>query len=528
MNTKNIILGLSVVLGLLSASCDKFFNADSDEILLEEDSFQKRSELYSAFIGNAALFQEAAEHALYLSELRADLMEPTENAPVDFWNVYRYRADAKNSLIQSDVYYKVILECNDFLRHAFRFDESNPGVVEANIFKGMISETMRFRAYCYLTLGKLYGEAAWHDFSINDMAELEQVEILKFEPLVDRLITHLQTGVNGISGTIVLDWNLITYTEDKGWNRVGINPDALLGELYLWKKDYKMALNRLLDIIRGSGDEKTFSVNQFTDNKITKWRDIFTESITNSSSEIISGVPYDFTRHQTNKLQYYFSKTRPNVYYLRPTPVMVNLFSVQTTSTGKLGDSRGKDYTYRLESNQAVIYKYSYDKDPEEQDATIPVYRGGDVHLMIAECLNRLHLFEEALAFVNKGAQPYWNSGGFFNKPFNNPMYTTNLKENVGVRGRMSMGINNPVEDTMTDEEKEFAVDSVICNEFALECAYEGKRYFAVMRSAQRWDKPEIMAQTLAQKFSEGERDEYINLLMNPENWYIKQNPLNK
>lgn len=523
MNRKNIFLGIIVVLGLATTSCDNFFNADSDEILLEKDSFKKRSELYSAFIGNAALFQDAAEHTLYMSELRADLMEPTENAPVDFWNVYRYKADVNNTLVQADVYYKVILECNDFLRHAFRFHEQQPGVVEDNIFKGMISETIRFRAYCYLTLGKLYGEATWHDLSIQDAVDLDKAEVLKFDALLERLAGHLKTGVNGISGTIVLDWNLITYTEDKGWNRVGINPGALLGEIYLWQGQYKMALDQLLTVVNKSGDEKTFTVNQFTDNNVAKWRNMFTESITNSAFEIISGAPYDATRQQVNKLQYYFSPVLPNVYYLRPSSTMLNLFETQTTSTGKLGDLRGKDYTYATFDNKLIIKKYSYNKKAEEQDATVIVYRGGDIHLMISECLNRLHLFQEALAFVNDGAKAFWNSGGFFNKPFNNPMFSANLKENAGIRGRVKMKAVNPIVENMTDEQIEFAIDSVIRNEVALECAYEGKRYFTLMRSAQRWQQPEIMAKTLALKFPVEEREAYISLLMNPENWYIKQ-----
>ncbi len=526
MKKKNILLGISVLLSLFLTSCDDFFSADADDILLADDNFQKRSEVYSAFIGNAAFFQDAAEHLLYISELRGDLMEPTENAPVDFWNVFRYQADENNSLTQSDVYYKVILECNDFLRHAFAFNQNNPGVIESNIFKGMISETLRFRAWCYLTLGKLYGEVAWHDLSLQDYTENPRIEIIHFEELPNILIHHLKTGVDGIDGMISLDWNLITYTEDKGWNRVGVNPNALLGELYLWNKEYKLALDEFLNLIRNSGDEKTFTATEFTDNKVAKWKEIFCKTITDAANEIITGIPYDVTRQQTNKLQYYFSNVTPNVYYLRPTTRMIELFDSQQTATGKQGDQRGKDYTYAVSGNVRTIVKYSYDKDPEEQDATIPVYRTGDLHLMIAECLNRLHLFTESIAFMN-GLKPYWDNGGFFQKPFNNPMFPTNLKDCTGIRGRMAMkSVALPEKDT--DEEIELALDSLIRNEVALECAYEGKRYFALMRSAQRWEKPEIMANTLSAKFAEDERDTYKTLLMDPANWYLKQNPLGK
>ncbi len=528
MEKRNILIGAFLLLVLFFTSCDDFFSADADDILLGEDHFQKRSELYAAFIGNAAFFQDAAEQALFITELRGDLMEPTENAPVDFWNVYRYQDDEDNSLTQSDVFYKVILECNDFLRNAIVFQRNNPGVIEDNIYRGMISETLRFRAWAYLMLGKIYGEVAWHDFSFSDFSEEPAVTMVKFEDLLDLLVRHLQTGVGGIDGMVTLDWNLITYTEDKGWNRIGVHPNALLGEVYLWKQEYKLALDQFLNLIRDSGDENTFTVAAFAANATqSKWRDIFCASVTSAEAEIITGIPYDYTRQQVNKLHYYFSPVTPNVYYLRPTDRMIALFGGQLTTTGKKGDNRGVSCTYSLSGGQKYILKYSYGKAPEERDATIPVYRAADVHLMIAECLNRLHLFTESLAFMN-GFKSYWNNGGYFNKPFNNPIFPSNLKSCEGVRGRMQMAAVNPVTDGMTEDEKEKAIDSVILNEVALECAYEGKRYFALMRSAQRWGKPEIMAEPLSAKFPETEREVYKEKLMIPENWFLKQNALGK
>lgn len=524
MKKRNILIGAFLLLSLFLVSCDDFFSADADDVLLGEDNFQKRSELYASFIGNAAFFQDAAERALFITELRGDLMEPTENAPVDFWNVYRYQEDENNSLTQSDVFYKVILECNDFLRRTIVFNRNNPGVVEDNIYRGMIAETLRFRAWAYLMLGKIYGEVAWHDLSFQDFTEEPEVTIVKFKDLPDLLIRHLQTGVEGIDGMARLDWNLITYTEDKGWNRIGVHPDALLGELYLWKQEYKQALDQFLNLIRNSGDDNTFTVVAFS--ALERWRDVFCSTITSAEAEMITGVPYDYTRQQVNKLHYYFSAAAPNVYYLRPTDNMIALFGRQLTDKGKQGDNRGNNYTYTVYGGKKYIQKYSYGKAPEEQDATIPVYRAADIHLMIAECLNRLHLFTESLAFMN-GLKSYWSSGGYFTAPFNNPIFPANLKACVGVRGRMSMAAVDPVTAEMTEEEKERAIDSVIVDEVALECAYEGKRYFALMRSALRWGEPEIMAGTLSAKFSDpAEREAYKEKLMHSENWFLKQNPL--
>ena len=95
MKVKNIFKIVPVVVTLMLGSCDNFFNPESGDMLLEKDHFKKAPELKAAFIGVAASFQDVAEHAIIVSELRGQLMEPTVNAPIEFWEVYRYQASER-------------------------------------------------------------------------------------------------------------------------------------------------------------------------------------------------------------------------------------------------------------------------------------------------------------------------------------------------------------------------------------------------------------------------------------------------
>lgn len=68
---------------------------------------------------------------------------------------------------------------------------------------------------------------------------------------------------------------------------------------------------------------------------------------------------------------------------------------------------------------------------------------------------------------------------------------------------------------------KEFLRDSLIIRERALECAWEGERFYDLIRIAEKWDDPSFLADKIAAKYPAGQREQIKALLMNKENWYI-------
>ena len=80
------------------------------------------------------------------------------------------------------------------------------------------------------------------------------------------------------------------------------------------------------------------------------------------------------------------------------------------------------------------------------------------------------------------------------------------------------------VEKIQKANREKFVLDSLIAEETALELAYEGKRWFTLMRIARNTENPAFLAQQAAKKFDTGESQLYEKWLMNPENWFIKWN----
>lgn len=514
---KNKIFISLFLLGVFLTSCDGFFSPDTNDVIREEDSFQKRSEIYSAFIGMGAVFQDVASQWLLLSELRGDMMEPTERAPEEIWQIYRYEPTGQNSLIKPDVFYRVILYANDFIRHVMERRQENSEILEENVYQGMISQALCYRNWCYLTLGKIYGEAAWHDFALSDAIDPAKIPVVKLNELVSELINSMTNGVGGIGGFRELSWSdAILNNGDYSWNRVVVNPQALMAELYLWQGDYPQVVKYTMDVINGSTDVDKFKISKLYSK--SAWKTMISSAIGNAISERLTVIPFSAAENQFCTFQKWLT---PMNGYLQATASVAERFEKQARADGSVGDIyRGDKITYRINDHVPAIVKYRIANS--NADAPVIVYRTADVHFMLAEALNRLGYAEEALALINDGLINYWN-GTAFRPPFDNPLFPSSLRDNLGIRGRVNL---KPVRPDVLDvagataEQKAFAVDSLMLEEMAMESAYEGKRWYALIRLAGYWNRPEILADPVSRKFA-AEADKYRAHLMNPENWYL-------
>lgn len=533
----NKLIGTSVLaMTLFIGGCGNFLDVDPDDTLLEENSYSSLNEVYSNFLGISTKLGEAAEQAILISELRADLMEPTTNAGEKYWEIWRYQAGTSNEAVNPVAFYNVVLQVNDFLRHLTEFNRKNPEAIEKTYYKGMISSAVADYCWAYLNIGKIYGEAVYHDLALSSEIDLSQAKVLAFDELIDHLIDVMQNGVEGIDAFHALDWTKILNNTDYSWNRMGINPDALVSELYMWDGNYVAAARHLthtlsgLGVINNNGSDTRWLLGDLFQN--SKWGTIWGEAFTGTaiSKEAVSAVPYDFDRNQTNHLQYWFSNLSPNVYYFKPAESLIEKYD-----NGKRKDKGEGDYrkaaSINEEGGENTIYRYTKGHKAYEHDAYIYIYRAADLWLMLAETLNQLGDIAAADSVLNVGLNSSWN-GSELLAPFDVPSFTQNssvLKSCLGVRGRAGMAPNyvrDYVTPDATLERKQWVLDSLIAEEVALESAFEGKRWFTLLRMSRNSGQPAKIADQVCMKFPEGEREKYRQLLMNPENWFIKYNHL--
>lgn len=531
---------ITLLCGLLflATGCSKFFELDAADVLKDDEYIGEGNELYSGYMGIAATVQDVADHAVFLSELRGDLLEPTANAPQELWDIYNHKPLAGNSFADPSGYYKVIANANNYIDKALEYAEMYPNAVETQHVGALVSGAIRFKVWAYLMLGKLYGKAVYTDQPNVDVERLDELPVLELDALFAKLIQLMETGVAGFNGKIVLDWGGILYPgveaseQDLVWNMNCPSPEPLLMELYLWTGQYARVVEIGMPFIYDNGSGR-FKIGN--DDYNAEWVQLFTRSPVTKTRALINIVPFDFERNQTNRLIRFFSNTAPSVYYLRPTEVAMDRFRSQVRLDGHtIGDFyRGERYSFVQQQGDWIFRKFNHERESATEiyknNVHIVLYRDSDVHFFILEALNQLELFDEAEALLNDGVNLYLSrNAGNLQYPFNNEVWNSQLNRNWGIRRRVDLGPVYPdglsKSELDTPEKIEAykkALDELIVEEACMESAGEARSYFTMVRIAKRWNDPSILANRVSAKYDAGMQQAIHDQLMDPQNWFV-------
>ena len=562
---KKRIYFLALLFPLLTG-CDDFFTPNTDDALLEKDYIGTSYELYTGYMGLAACVQDVVDQAMFLEGLRGDLLEPTTNASIDMWDVYNYKdlqtPFTDNELADPKGFYALIMNSNDYLKHVFEYREQYPTVLSDSDYKGIIGGALRYKAWAYLMLAKIYGEAVYLDDPLATYQDLSQYPVLKFDQLIDKCISLVENGMNGINGKGDIRWSTVLYPgqsdspESLEWNRICPTPECLLAELYLYKTKkensadenavyYQKVWDNCVSIIRTGGEQEA----SFTLNKSKyegSWSQLFSTTTYNRQDHI-SVAFYDYSKKQTNRVIEYFSNTYPNKYYLRPAVTAVTRWEISGANDQK---NRGINKSYKESTEGLIFYKFLGAHTTSDyiyrNDVPLCYYKAADIHLWLAEACAGLGRYREALQFLNGQSSARQNFGSLYNKatntfspPFSDYpvcLYQCVGKESQlncqGVRGRIAapaLGEWILGEDEETNEvivEPEYAhwmVDSLLVEESRLESAGEARTYYTMLRSVRRWgDKArKIWADKVAEKYVTA-TSVGSNLETSDENWFIR------
>ena len=515
---KKILYSIIILIAaIIFNSCSDFLNPDTDVILLEKDYVGEYGELYSGYMGIAASVQDVADQASFLEGLRGDLLEPTENAPREMWDVYNHANLTDNAFADPKGYYNIILNANDYLEHVFAYRAKNPTILTESAYNGLIGGALRYKAWAYLMLAKIYGEAVYLDEPLTSYVDINKYPVLKFDDLIEKCRQLVEVGMNGVSGKGEIQWSSALFPNQGQsatslmWDRICPPSECLLAEIYLYQNNFQKAKENCVAIIkRGGEQEASYQLNLSEYNG--EWK-LFGYSFVRK--EHITVAYYDYSLHQTNRFINYYSNNFPNKYYLRPTTVAMNRFAAQPNSGGVLNDKyRGVGVSYKMVNNNWVLQKFLTGNETSDKiytnDVQISLYRAAEIHLFLVEALIGLGRFTEALAFMNDGIGSYYNATtGKFLPPFEeypSCLYRTSSTSemaNRGIRGRVDLGkvgefaLNSATAlDTLKNMRR---LDSLVVEEASLELAGEAKAYYAMNRMARRWST--VDSKTWAQKW---------------------------
>lgn len=567
---KNKILVLLMVLSCMS--CGKMLEMDSEMVEFASDNKLDTPEdtLYSV-MGIIRQMQVVADRTMLLGELRGDLMQLTPEASTDLQKVVAVPASDETSIYNNiSDFYAIINNCNYFIANV----DPNAERMSKKYFRNEYIAVKVFRAWTYLQLAKIYGRVPLvlePLLSIEEAQNVVNSQYVDMQDICNYFISDLSQYVGAKDDAEV---EFPQYGAVNGFDsrKFFIPLRVILGEMCLWAGRYTEAATYLHDYLTrtknpvyvGAG-AMSWVVSADLDFSKASIGNSFTDDLTEAGArENISLIPMETSEFYGVKslVNNVYNSTLNNNYYAQavPSEAMKQIskaanfvLEIAITATNKDTVTAPKDnLPYPNSAGDLRLYG-SYRHNVVNRDATsdyssdvntirklptdfIALYRVKYIYLLFAEALCRCGYVNSAFSILKYGLRNEENAkrihkaerdaaGELIN--FSNDAFTETNTFGIHARGcgDVQCDKNYVIEPTITaTTDSVIMVEDLIANEMALETAFEGQRYYTLMRIAMRRNDNSYLAEPVSKRYGL-KNDELYNKLMNRENWFL---PINK
>ena len=557
------LLCCNIVVAL--TACSDLMDTDSELVEnLEDNTLQQPTDSVYSVMGIIYKMQAIADRVVLLGELRSDLVTTTASASSDLKAISNFTVDTKNAYNRISDYFAVINNCNYFLKNVNKDLVKN----DRKVFESEYAVVKAYRAWTYLQVAMIYGSVPL----ITEPLLTEEASREAMNQSPKGIVDICNYFIDDIKPYV--DTKLPNYGQINNLNsqKFYIPVRALLGDLCLWAGRYQEAAQYYPDYLalRTAPVPTGTSSANWADASTKEFRRVSSSLSYNASNdECLSYIPMESSEFYGIKsdLRNIFNSTSTNQQYaqVEPTAQMRELSAaptycaVYTKVDGSLDtipapktNLESKDYvgdlrfvsTYNCRvSNQERYARLSNEIQTFDKlnNSGVTLYRVNILYLRYAEALNRAGFPQAAFAILKYGLYPdivnkYIDdteraTGGAF-ITFDGDNFS---QENT--QGVHSRGCGRADCDTLYQIPQPAAamasradtvayqiplVEDLIIDEMALEGAFEGYRYYDLMRVALRRGDANYLADPVSRR--SGKRDETLyGLLSNPANWYLKK-----
>ena len=548
------------LLTLILSSCSDMLSTESEMVEFERDNTLNHptDSVYSV-LGIIGKMQVIADRTVLLGEVRADLMETTEAASADLKRLANFNLSEDNKYNAVSDYYAVINNCNYYLAYVDTALQRRG----RNIFQYEYAAVKAFRAWTYLQLAQIYGAIPLVLTPV--MTEMEAQKAMEQEK--KGIMDICQYFIKDLTPYAEVDLPRFGDINGMESQRFFIPMRALLGDLCLWAGQYQEAARWYHNYLT----EKKNPILLNYSNRIT-WpsvsefvRPIDSYSVT-GTTEILSFIPMEQRVFDgvVSDLSNVFNSTEENRNYFQLTPsiAMHQLSADQTFCIENRTNTQiDTIYVPKKGLNQEILvgdlrfysnyktssvtrdsyseYNADYQTIQKITRSYVPTYRRTMVYLRYAEALNRAGLPQSAFSVLKYGLCQE-NIVSYVDslerdKAGELIAFDANVFTKENTIGIHSMGSGDsqinayytlPMPSAPLASKQDTInyqiplVEDMIINEMALEGAFEGYRFYDLMRIALRRNDPNYLAAPISQRM--GIRDENIySLLMDTKNWYL-------
>jgi hypothetical protein len=566
MKAKYIIpAAIIALLGAGMTSCSDMLETKTESFVDIDGlgGYDTNDARYSA-MGIVSQIQKLGERYVLLGELRGDLVDVPATASSELQEIASFSPSADNSYSSRRDYYSVINNCN------FALTKLDTLLVERNE-KVLLPEYISIRtmrAWTYLQLGLTYGKAAWITEPLLSLeATEEEHEMVSLDNLIDRLIDELTPYAGG---------ETIAYgtVDNKPSHYFIIPPELLLADLYLYQNRYEeaAALYHLYmtehDVTMTGGYSNQWeNVQQLLPSELS--------FLLSYQSETIAMIPYaeDAKEYHTNLVNLTYNtvpQLTPARWWMNEMNSKEHYYSQSEeipTYSVLTGDTRGEmvpataghaTEPVSFSSNglgslttQPLICKFALTStiNSEVSNPNNPIFEnGGQLILNWLAIYRYSHLYLRYAEAINRAGKPTMAFAvlkyGLRNEVVNNEVdpkidpeewegHETwlNFEDAVfdrnrgtAARGR-GLGVSKATEyvipEGLSKEEQIAWVEEQILEEMAAETAFEGNRFFDLLRmSRHQTEGDKWFATKVCRRFADPASAEAR--LADRNNWWLK------
>lgn len=571
------LLAASLAMPVMTG-CEDFVETESS--LFSDNALDNPSDTLFSVIGVMYKLQSLSDRTILLGELRGDLSDVTEKASSDLQDIATFNIGDDNSYNVPHDYYAVINNCNYFLAHV---DSTMKNNRNEYVFRKEIAVMKAYRAWTYMQLALNYGRVPLVTKPIQTQEEADRdYPLMGIEDICRYFIADLQ----GMETVELPGYGTIRNTD----SRLFYFPiNVLLGDMHLWAGNYREAARCYYAYLSSrNGDNAGYPTYVNTvqwSRSDMKWMNrsdswslmSFSLEIYTANSELITMFPGDSipSENQYSRLRDYFNPTANNEYEVSivPSQGLQDLSASQvychfTESSDVIyppssleGTERGDLRLQTVWKNSATVLKGSSVKMlkgiSKYDSRNVHLYRQTMVYLRLAEALNRAGFPRFAFQILKTGVNntvleneviPYYPADAAWLRQFSFPNNQYVLRTAAGGTDENTVGIHShgsgwseynayyqmpegnadclTAADSLAYQIE--AVEDLVMDEEALEFAFEGHRFYDLMRVAIRRGEPSYLANKVYSRRGADKKDEMRTIitkdLTQQENWYLNWN----
>lgn len=363
----------------LLTSCSDWLTLEPENDLIKEEYWKTKGDVEATLVGAYSALSSNVSSLLLWGELRGDMLDITLRTPLDQQRMMTNIITNNSSLISWSGIYRIINYANNVISNAPKVKEIDPSF-STREYDQMMAEAFFIRSLSYFYLVRVFRDVPFVETPSESDRQDYKVEKSDEMTVLDQIITDVENVKDGAS----VEYTTLAYTKGRA-TKGAIN--ALLADMYLYrgsiKKGNKQDANSdFQGAISACSTVRSLSYSLLPQ---SNW---FTLFYPGNSTESIYEVQFNKDLGQTNSNLARFSSELN--FELAASAY------IETFYSGNVGDIRALGGTY-FPTAQAYneVWKYtgtaitssltSNRRAKDRNDNNFIIYRLADIYLMEAE-----------------------------------------------------------------------------------------------------------------------------------------------